>query len=66
QLDFISGLLGQAKQSDSSDSPLANIPDFVKMFNSFSPEALELLCIEPLINLIPNDPVLNYIFGVGR
>jgi hypothetical protein len=24
------------------------------------------LCIEPLINLIPNDPILNYIFGVAR
>jgi hypothetical protein len=36
------------------------------MFNSFSPEALEFLCVEPLINLIPNDPVLNYVFGVGR
>ena len=38
----------------------------MKLFNSFSPDALELLCIEPLINLIPNDPILNYIFGVGR
>jgi len=38
----------------------------VKIFNSFSPEALEFLCVEPLINLIPNDPILNYVFGVGR
>ena len=36
------------------------------MFNTFSPETLELLCIQPLVNLIPNDPVLNYIFGIGR
>lgn len=36
------------------------------MFNSFTPEALEFLCVEPLINLIPNDPILNYVFGVGR
>ena len=42
------------------------VPDFVKMFNAFTPETLEFLCLEPLINLIPNDPVLNYIFGVGR
>ena len=36
------------------------------MFNQFSPEVLELFCIEPLINLIPNDPALNYMFGVAR
>jgi hypothetical protein len=36
------------------------------MFSSFSPDALELLCIQPLMNLIPNDPILNYVFGVGR
>ncbi|UJR36135.1 hypothetical protein I4U23_028869 [Adineta vaga] len=63
QLNILSGLLGK---SQTSDSPLEMIPDFVKMFNSFSPETLEFLCLEPLINLIPNDPVLNYIFGIGR
>jgi len=36
------------------------------MFNSFSPDALEFLCVEPFINLIPDYPILNYIFGVGR
>jgi len=66
QLDLLSGFLGQTKQSNALDSPLANIPDFVKIFNEFSPETLEFLCIEPLINLIPNDPILNYIFGVAR
>ncbi|CAF1365146.1 unnamed protein product [Adineta ricciae] len=64
QLDIFSSFLAQPRVSDSSS--LAFVPDFVKMFNSFSPETLELLCIEPLINLIPNDPVLSYVFGVGR
>jgi hypothetical protein len=36
------------------------------MFNAFTPETLEILCLQPLIDLIPDDPVLNYIFGVGR
>jgi hypothetical protein len=36
------------------------------MFNWFSPEVLKFLCVKPLINLIPNDPVLNYIFYVGH
>ncbi len=36
------------------------------MFSSFSPETLEFLCIQPLMNLIPDDPILNYIFGIGR
>ncbi|CAF1416980.1 unnamed protein product [Rotaria magnacalcarata] len=66
QLDLLSGLFGQTQSSSSLDSTLANIPDFLKMFNKFSPETLEFLCIEPLINLIPDDPVLNYIFGIGR
>ncbi len=52
--------------SGSLDSNLAKIPDFVKMFNWFSPEVLKFLCVKPLINLIPNDPVLNYIFYVGH
>jgi len=62
-LGLISGLLDPSQSSNSFDGA---IPDFVKMFSSFTPEALELLCIEPLMNLIPNDPILNYIFGVGR
>ncbi len=62
-MDLISGLLDQ---SQSSNNLGVAIPDFVKLFSSFTPEALELLCIEPLINLIPNDPILNYVFGVGR
>ncbi|CAF2400307.1 unnamed protein product [Rotaria sp. Silwood2] len=66
QLDLLSGILGQTISSNSVGSPLSNMPDFVKMFNRFTPETLEFLCIEPLMNLIPNDPVLNYIFGIGR
>ncbi|CAF5106707.1 unnamed protein product, partial [Rotaria sp. Silwood1] len=66
QLDLLSGFLGQTQSSNSVSSALPAMPDFVKMFNRFTPETLELLCIEPLMNLIPNDPVLNYIFGIGR
>ena len=66
QLGLLTNLLDPSQSSTALDSPSPIIPDFVKLFNSFTPEALELLCIEPLINLIPNDPVLNYIFGVGR
>ncbi|CAF4498656.1 unnamed protein product [Rotaria socialis] len=66
QLDLLSGLFGQTQSSSSLDSTFANIPDFLKMFNKFSPETLEFLCIQPIINLIPDDPVLNYIFGIGR
>jgi hypothetical protein len=61
QLDILSGFLGQTNPSNSLE-----VPDFIKMFNAFTPETLEFLCVEPLINLIPNDPILNYIFGVGR
>ncbi|CAF0869889.1 unnamed protein product [Rotaria sordida] len=66
QLDLLSGFLAQTKSPNSADSTLFDVPDFVKMFNRFSPETLEFLCIEPLVNLIPNDPVLNYIFGITR
>lgn len=65
-MDFLTGLLNQARTGTSTDATKSNMPDFLRMFNSFSPEVLEFLCIEPLVNLIPDDPVLNYIFGVVR
>ena len=65
-MGLLTNLLDSNQASNGLDSSSPNIPDFVKLFNSFTPEALELLCIEPLTNLIPNDPVLNYVFGVGR
>ena len=59
---MLADVIGQAKASN-PESPLPNLN---KMFDGFSPEVLEFLCIDPLVNLIPNDPVLNYVFGVGR
>lgn len=66
QIDLFSTLFDPSRLLSTAPTSRGSSADFLRFFNGFPPEVFELICISPLMNLIPNDPVLKYIFGVGR